>query len=89
MVVHIGLVSGFFNIVQLLGMAVGGLLLVLFKRGPAAARHLGWRSTASPYIALTDDDCVPHRDFLRQAPSSARVMAGMLRASIRNCTLVL
>lgn len=42
------------------------------NRGPAAARNLGWRSTTSPLVAFTDDDCVPHPDWLRQALASAQ-----------------
>lgn len=34
------------------------------RRGPAAARNAGWRASAAPTIAFTDDDCVPHRDWL-------------------------
>ena len=32
--------------------------------GPAAARNLAWRSTATPYLAFTDDDCVPEPRWL-------------------------
>ena len=35
------------------------------KRGPAAARNLGWLSARSPLIAFTDDDCIPNRNWLR------------------------
>ncbi len=34
------------------------------KRGPAAARNLGWKEARSPLIAFTDDDTVPCRDWL-------------------------
>lgn len=32
--------------------------------GPAAARNAGVRATTAPFIALTDDDCRPRRDWL-------------------------
>jgi GT2 family glycosyltransferase len=32
--------------------------------GPAAARNLGWRNASAPLIAFTDDDCMPHRNWL-------------------------
>jgi glycosyltransferase involved in cell wall biosynthesis len=35
------------------------------QSGPAAARNAGWRSSAAPLIAFTDDDCVPTRAWLR------------------------
>lgn len=34
------------------------------KKGPAAARNLGWRSAKSPLIAFTDDDCRPMSTWL-------------------------
>jgi glycosyltransferase involved in cell wall biosynthesis len=33
--------------------------------GPAAARNLGWRVAKGEIVAFTDDDCVPHRGWLR------------------------
>ena len=35
------------------------------RRGPAAARNLGWRSARAPVVAFTDDDCTPDPDWLR------------------------
>lgn len=35
-------------------------------RGPAAARNLGWRRAHAPLVAFTDDDTVPHADWLRE-----------------------
>jgi glycosyltransferase involved in cell wall biosynthesis len=29
------------------------------KRGPAAARNLGWRASSGKLVAFTDDDCLP------------------------------
>jgi glycosyltransferase involved in cell wall biosynthesis len=34
------------------------------KKGPAAARNLGWLSANSPLIAFTDDDCQPSPNWL-------------------------
>lgn len=34
------------------------------NRGPAVARNLGWRSSSSPVIAFTDDDCLPAPGWL-------------------------
>ena len=36
----------------------------LDTRGPAGARNRGWRATAAPLVAFTDDDTVPDRDWL-------------------------
>jgi GT2 family glycosyltransferase len=41
------------------------------NHGPASARNLGWRSTDAPYVAFTDDDCVPRRDWLEHALRTA------------------
>jgi len=35
------------------------------KKGPAAARNLGWHSANSDLIAFTDDDCKPEPNWLR------------------------
>ncbi|MDB5998555.1 MAG: glycosyl transferase family 2, partial [Rhizobacter sp.] len=35
-------------------------------RGPAGARNRGWRATQAPIIAFTDDDTIPHEDWLSQ-----------------------
>lgn len=34
------------------------------KKGPAAARNLGWLSASAPLIAFTDDDCQPSPNWL-------------------------
>jgi cellulose synthase/poly-beta-1,6-N-acetylglucosamine synthase-like glycosyltransferase len=36
------------------------------RRGPAAARNVGWRAALAPVIAFTDDDTVPSPDWLAQ-----------------------
>lgn len=35
------------------------------KKGPAAARNIGWRHAESPLIAFTDDDCLPQTGWLK------------------------
>jgi glycosyltransferase involved in cell wall biosynthesis len=40
--------------------------------GPAIARNLGWRATAAPLIAFTDDDCVPSPGWLAALVAAAR-----------------
>lgn len=34
------------------------------RQGPAAARNRGWRAARAPFVAFTDDDTVPARDWL-------------------------
>ena len=34
------------------------------NQGPALARNVGWRRARAPYIAFTDDDCVPLPNWL-------------------------
>lgn len=34
------------------------------RRGPAAARNRGWRAARGRIIAFTEDDCMPHPDWL-------------------------
>lgn len=36
------------------------------KKGPAAARNLGWLKANSELIAFTDDDCLPEKDWLEK-----------------------
>lgn len=36
------------------------------KRGPAAARNLGWRNASASLVAFTDDDCIPDVYWLQQ-----------------------
>lgn len=37
------------------------------KRGPAAARNIGWRAATAAVIAFTDDDCIPDPQWLSSA----------------------
>ena len=50
------------------------------RRGPAAARNLGWRSSQAPVVAFTDDDCVPAPTWLEAGMaalgSGARCVVG-------------
>lgn len=34
------------------------------RKGPAAARNRGWRVASAPFVAFTDDDCLPRPDWL-------------------------
>ncbi len=54
------------------------------NEGPAPARNLGWRSARAPLVAFTDDDCVPHPDWLAQALASAQATPdlGVLQGAI-------
>src|ERR1700710_2831639 len=36
------------------------------KKGPAAARNLGWLNSKSNVIAFTDDDCIPDKRWLNE-----------------------
>ncbi len=44
----------------------GRILRTPFNLGPAAARNLGARAANGEYLAFTDDDCTPARDWLRR-----------------------
>ncbi len=37
-----------------------------YKKGPAAARNLGWRAAKGRLITFTDDDCVPTENWLKE-----------------------
>ncbi|RZL04268.1 MAG: glycosyltransferase family 2 protein [Rubrivivax sp.] len=59
------------EIVESLASRTGGLPLVRYlrpegTRGPAGARNRGWRASHAPVIAFTDDDTIPHQDWLAQ-----------------------
>ncbi|HUC05066.1 MAG TPA: glycosyltransferase family 2 protein [Acidimicrobiales bacterium] len=49
--------------------------------GPAAARNLGWQQTPAPFVAFTDDDCVPTPRWLEAglAAFSARPDVGLVQ----------
>ena len=53
------------------------------RRGPAAARNAGWQSAQTPYIAFTDDDCLPQPGWLSTALAQfgrgAQVITGRVR----------
>jgi GT2 family glycosyltransferase len=56
-------------------------LSLLEKRGPAAARNLGWLSAKAPVVAFTDDDCLPDSLWLKKIlsiadPSQAMAFTG-------------
>src|SRR5699024_4638144 len=35
------------------------------KKGPAAARNMGWQHAEGGLIAFTDDDCIPDKSWLK------------------------
>src|SRR4051795_12611618 len=37
------------------------------KKGPAAARNMGWKNASASLIAFTDDDCLPDKRWLSAA----------------------
>jgi glycosyltransferase involved in cell wall biosynthesis len=39
-------------------------LVTTANNGPAGARNLGWKTARAPFVAFTDDDCVPEPDWL-------------------------
>ncbi len=47
------------------------------RPGTSLARNAGWRATSAAFVAFTDDDCLPARDWLRQ-----------LSAVVDSCDLV-
>lgn len=42
------------------------------NRGPGAARNVAWRMAEGEWVAFTDDDCVPERDWLVELIGEAR-----------------
>jgi len=47
-------------------------LTIEVNRGPARARNLGWRCSGAPYVAFTDDDCVPEPGWLESGLTQLR-----------------
>ncbi|HEY9007355.1 MAG TPA: glycosyltransferase [Ohtaekwangia sp.] len=50
------------------------------KRGPAAARNLGWRSSQAALIVFTDDDCLPHPQWIRAFSDVYRITGKRMMA---------
>jgi glycosyltransferase involved in cell wall biosynthesis len=44
-----------------------------YKKGPAAARNLGWLSAKGNIIAFTDDDCIPDVHWLTEITQSCSI----------------
>ena len=61
------------------------LLRIEDNHGPAPARNLGWREARAPYVAFTDDDCVPRPDWLEQALAVCRATPSL--AVLQGATL--
>jgi GT2 family glycosyltransferase len=56
--------------IELVGAGSVGLAQITFielpgRRGPSAARNLGWKSAVGTIIAFTDDDCIPPVHWLK------------------------
>jgi GT2 family glycosyltransferase len=53
------------------------------RRGPAYARNRGWKAASSPFIAFTDDDCLPQPTWLLSGLSvllrGGQVVTGQVR----------
>jgi glycosyltransferase involved in cell wall biosynthesis len=47
---------------------------LMHNAGPAAARNVGWRASAAPLIAFTDDDCVPQPQWLASLLEAAEAV---------------
>lgn len=49
------------------------------NRGPARARNLGWRASRRPWVAFTDDDCLPEATWLEAlvAATAGDAQAGL------------
>ena len=51
------------------------------NRGPAAGRNAGWQQATAPFVAFTDDDCLPRAQWLERGLAAIRnnnaVVAGM------------
>lgn len=45
--------------------------------GPAGARNAAWRSSSAPFVAFTDDDCVPSPDWLASGLASLESDSGI------------
>jgi glycosyltransferase involved in cell wall biosynthesis len=48
------------------------------KKGPAAARNLGWKTARASIIAFTDDDCLPDSNWLKAALGEFRTLSDMV-----------
>lgn len=47
-------------------------LPAVHTNGPAAARNIGWRMSAAPIVAFTDDDTIPKADWLERGLAAFR-----------------
>jgi glycosyltransferase involved in cell wall biosynthesis len=54
------------------------------RRGPAAARNAGAAAAASGLVCFTDDDCVPHVDWVSRLVESFRSGAAVVFGSVEN-----
>ena len=59
-------------------------LLRCLRRGPAAARNVGWRAASTPWVLFVDADCILTEGTLRgfeRAANGALAYAGSVRAT--------
>ncbi len=68
-------------------VASGARVIRQPNAGPGAARNTGARAASGEFLAFTDDDCAPARDWLRQAVSRLTVnpdhlVGGRIRNSL-------
>jgi GT2 family glycosyltransferase len=73
---------------RLAGLAASSPLrlhhLIEPKRGPAAPRNAGWRTSTAPVVAFIDDDCLPEPGWL--AAGLAAVTADNRIGVVQGCT---
>lgn len=62
---------------------LGATVLRCRRRGPAAAREMGWRRARTPWIAFLDADCEPPRDWLARAIARLRLDARLAAVGVR------
>ncbi|GAB4024813.1 glycosyltransferase family 2 protein [Spirosoma koreense] len=58
-------------------------LLQKQRMGPAAARNRGWRAANSPFVAFTDDDCLPQPTWLKAGLSRLQQGAQVLTGRVQ------
>lgn len=63
------------------------MLALPAKRGPAAARNMGWKHSQAELIAFTDDDCLPEPQWLRAFSDVYRI-TGKRNIAMTGQTLV-
>jgi glycosyltransferase involved in cell wall biosynthesis len=57
------------------------------RRGPAAARNMGWQNANAELVAFTDDDCIPEEAWLQRLYTAYR-SSGLQRVALKGRTIV-